>query len=433
MAYRARQGIDPATVSLAVVVQRMVDADAAGRDVHRQPDQRSPDEVVIGAAWGLGESVVSGSVNTDDLVVTTRTGACASRQTADKAVMTVVSRPAREEQPVPPDRRTAAVLDDAAAAELARIGVQIEAHFGAPQDIEWARVGDAFAILQSRPITALPLPEGDMPTDWTVPDASAFYFRASIVEQLPDPLSPLFADLIGPSVTRSLTTLLNEFVSRDLVREGDMGMPTFNGYAYYEYTRASLMRLLRVTPKAFLMMGGAESSTHGGDGETTRARATRVSSTRWTARSLDELPDGELMSGIVELLDAGTEYYTAVQTIIPIAATSEVLFTRYYTPRTPPVGSAGGDVPARFRQPADPRREVPLRRRGLGPRACRPLRVADVDAGARGGGAASGHRPCRRRLRASSGGVSRPTWTATGTWSTTSTSSTRCPPTTRPR
>ena len=69
IAYRARQGIDPSTVSLAVVVQEMVAADAAGVLFTANPTNGRRQEAVIAAAWGLGESVVSGTVNTDDLVV----------------------------------------------------------------------------------------------------------------------------------------------------------------------------------------------------------------------------------------------------------------------------------------------------------------------------------------------------------------------------
>ena len=76
MAYRARQGIDPASVSLAVVVQQMVDADAAGVLFTANPTNGRRDEAVIGAAWGLGESVVGGLVDTDDLVVHAATAGC---------------------------------------------------------------------------------------------------------------------------------------------------------------------------------------------------------------------------------------------------------------------------------------------------------------------------------------------------------------------
>ena len=170
------------------------------------------DEVVIAAAWGLGEAVVGGAVTTDDLVVEKATGRVRSRATAEKAVMTVATGTGTEERPVPDDRRSRPVLSDAEAAALASLGARIEEWFGAPQDVEWARAGGEFAIVQSRPITALPEPAAPPPTDWSVPDPTSFYVRASIVEQLPDPLSPLFAELVDGSVTRSLQALMGELL-----------------------------------------------------------------------------------------------------------------------------------------------------------------------------------------------------------------------------
>jgi hypothetical protein len=113
MAYRARQGIDPSAVALAVVVQRMVDADAAGVMFTANPTNGRRDETVVSAAWGLGESVVSGSVTTDDVVVEMPSGRVRSRTTADKAVMTVATDHGTEEQAVPAVQRARPVLDDA--------------------------------------------------------------------------------------------------------------------------------------------------------------------------------------------------------------------------------------------------------------------------------------------------------------------------------
>ena len=141
---------------------------------------------------------------------------------------------------MPAERRSRPGPRDQDAAALARIGTRIEAHFGAPQDIEWARAGDAFSIVQSRPITALPEPEVAPPTDWPLPDPSGLYFRASIVEQLPDPLSPLFADLAGEAVTTSIQRVIREFLGQDALRPGDIGLPTVNGYAYYRYSRSGM-------------------------------------------------------------------------------------------------------------------------------------------------------------------------------------------------
>src|SRR5215217_8430381 len=254
MAYRARQGIDPATVSLAVVVQQMVDADAAGVMFTANPSTGRRDEAVISAAWGLGEAVVSGSVNTDNIVVRKPDGAVVSSETADKAVMTVRAEQRTQEQPVPAEQRKQPVLNDSDAAELAAYGSRIENHYGAPQDIEWAHADGRFFIVQARPITALPEVEGPTPTDWAVPDPTAMYVRASIVEQLPDPLTPLFADLIDGAVTRSLQSLFQEFIGEDLIRDNDVGLPTINGYAYYGYSRSGMVRLMWKSPKAFRAM-----------------------------------------------------------------------------------------------------------------------------------------------------------------------------------
>ena len=193
--------------------------------------------------------MVSGSVNTDQIVVDKANGAVLSSEPADKAVMTVRTPTGTEEQPVPADRRRVPVLDDAAALDLAGIGAAIAERFGVPQDIEWARAGGEFVIVQSRPITALPLPEADPPTEWKPLNDHTIYVRASIVEQLPDPLTPLFADLIDGSVARSLEGLFEELLGTNrVVRSGDVGLPTINGYAYYGY-EVAMNRMLTVTPR----------------------------------------------------------------------------------------------------------------------------------------------------------------------------------------
>ena len=79
--YRSRRGIDPAEVALAVVVQEMADADAAGVMFTANPTTGRRDEVVVAAAWGLGEAVVSGAVTTDDAVVEKASGRVRSRAT----------------------------------------------------------------------------------------------------------------------------------------------------------------------------------------------------------------------------------------------------------------------------------------------------------------------------------------------------------------
>jgi rifampicin phosphotransferase len=331
MTYRARQGIAPHQVSLAVVVQRMVASDsdiAAGVMFTANPANGRRDQTAISAAWGLGESVVSGSVTTDDLVV--EAGRVLSRHTADKQVMTVTTEHGTEERDVDERRRRAPVLDDRSALALAELGARITAHYRAAQDIEWVRAGGQFFIVQSRPITALPEPTGDTPSTWPLPYPKSLYFRASIVEQLPDPLSPLFADMIDPSVTRSLGALMTQTFGA-LLRDGDIAFPTINGYAYYSYRRASFGRMLLASPVAMLALLRKRNVRMGCAGWREHAHPAYLRAVHeWASRPLPDLSDRELLDGVGALLDAGTTYYTAVQSVIPQAALSELAFRIYY-------------------------------------------------------------------------------------------------------
>ncbi|MFP3461685.1 PEP/pyruvate-binding domain-containing protein [Arthrobacter globiformis] len=330
MAYRLRNGFDPSAVRLAVVIQEMVDAASAGVLFTANPATGRRDQVVISAAWGLGETVVSGAVTTDDVVVDAATGRVGQRRTADKDVMTVYDGTGTREQAVPEGKRREPVLDDEAAAALARQGTAIAKHFGSPQDIEWAEAAGDFFILQARPITALPEPSADAPTEWPLPYPNGMYFRASIVEQLPDPLSPLFADLFDGSVVKSLNALLNEAFGKSVVRPGDVSLPTVNGYAYYYYNNAGMRRVMgrSLTAMRALAQGKAHMGIKGWRDHSHPKYRGLVKF--WAAKPPADRPGAELLEGISALLDAGAAYYTAVQSIIPIAATSEIMLRGYY-------------------------------------------------------------------------------------------------------
>ena len=99
------------------------------------------DEVVVDAAWGLGEAVVGGLVTPDHIVADKATGAIKQVTIGDKAVMTVPTATGTEERAVELERRNAQVLNAAQVAELVRLGATIEALYGEPQDIEWCAAG----------------------------------------------------------------------------------------------------------------------------------------------------------------------------------------------------------------------------------------------------------------------------------------------------
>nr|WP_206079979.1 PEP/pyruvate-binding domain-containing protein [Propioniciclava coleopterorum] len=328
VAYRSRAGVD-GDVRLAVVVQRLVDAEAAGIMFTANPGNGRRDETVLNAAFGLGEAVVGGEVTPDEFVVAA--DAVTSRTTGDKRVHTVREAQGTATRELPEADRGRRVLTDAQAVALARLGRRIEAHFGAPQDIEWVLADGAFQIVQSRPVTALPEPVGPPPTQWPLPRTDGMFMRASIVEQLPDPLSPLFADLIRPAVASSLRTVLGRYFTKELLRVGDMDFPTINGYGYYFYSTAGMKRMLTSSPAALKVAFSPSSELNGvilwrehGLPEY------RAVVDRWAARDEGELAASALLDGAAELIAAGAGYYTYVQAVIPQAAAAEIGFTKLY-------------------------------------------------------------------------------------------------------
>lgn len=155
VAYRATRGLtdEPA---IAVVVQRMVDSDASGVMFTADPATGDRDSVVIEAAYGLGEVVVGGQVEPDTYVVAKDGPHVARVHVGTKAEKVVRGPDGKDTRlPVPPAEREARVLDDETLLTLTRLGIDIERHYGTPQDVEFARDGARLWIVQSRPITTL--------------------------------------------------------------------------------------------------------------------------------------------------------------------------------------------------------------------------------------------------------------------------------------
>ncbi|MFD8008830.1 PEP/pyruvate-binding domain-containing protein [Streptomyces sp. NPDC058955] len=188
LAYRARAGIAHEDVSLAVVVQELVAADAAGVMFTVDPLGGRPDRLVVNASWGLGEAVVSGLVTPDTLVVDRASLSVVEERVAAKETMTVPTADGTEERPVPADLREAPVLSAEEAGELARLGLAIEELYGEPRDVEWAREAGSFRILQARPITTAAAPRPEVWNDSTGTDS--LWTSANLGEAVPDVMTP---------------------------------------------------------------------------------------------------------------------------------------------------------------------------------------------------------------------------------------------------
>jgi rifampicin phosphotransferase len=179
-AYRAQRGLEPAGGAPAVIVQRLVQARAAGVAFSADPVSGRRDRIIISAVAGLGDRLVGGELDGDQYVVDRQTGA-------------------------PLSAPEIGVLTAADIAALAALAAKVEAARGSPQDIEWAFEGERLFLLQARPITtalrAAPI----------VDPAQIIFDNSNIVESYPGLVTPLtysFAQYLYAKVYRSFVALL---------------------------------------------------------------------------------------------------------------------------------------------------------------------------------------------------------------------------------
>jgi len=199
--YRARLGVEPGEVNIAVVVQQLVLAEAAGVMFTIDPIGGAHDKVVISANWGLGESVVAGDVTPDVAVVDRASGALVSYQVGSKETMTVAGDAATRATDTPADLRSAAVLSPGQAGELARVGLAIEKLYDQPMDIEWALAAGELSVVQARPITSAAGP-GEQWNDSLAGDY--LWSNGNLGEAVPDVMTPAtwsFAELFMTRMT----------------------------------------------------------------------------------------------------------------------------------------------------------------------------------------------------------------------------------------
>ncbi len=153
--YRNEQGFGQ-DVDMAVVVQRMVDADRSGVLFTSHPST-GDHRMIVEAAWGLGEAVVSGAVSPDNYVIDRETGELIETTVATKKRKHVRDPDSGDTVEVAVDEpnRDRRVLESDDLVALRDLAVTIEDHYGTPQDVEWAFEGGTLYVLQSRPITTI--------------------------------------------------------------------------------------------------------------------------------------------------------------------------------------------------------------------------------------------------------------------------------------
>lgn len=153
--YRQEHNLDGSSSGIAVLVQQLVPADAAGVVFSANPITGSRDELMINASWGLGESVVSGTVTPDTHVVNKGNFGLIDTFVGPKSRMTVMSDNGTEEVDAPADWRDLLCLSNDQIREVAELAVSLEGRMGWPVDLEFAYQGESLFLLQCRPITTI--------------------------------------------------------------------------------------------------------------------------------------------------------------------------------------------------------------------------------------------------------------------------------------
>ena len=237
VSYRASLGIDQASVALAVVVQRMVDARAAGVLFTANPVTGCRTETVIDAALGLGESVVSGAVNPDRVVARTADGVIVSQLIGDKR-LAIRQRPGggvEQDETVGSQvaARPALTADEVRA--LAGLARKVADLYGVPMDIEWAvdRAGTAW-LTQARPVTTLfPAPEDrNLPMDRP---GRRVFLNLSLAQGIVRPMTPL-----GQAAFRHISASVARAAGYPLVspHDGARSLQILGGRLFADITTA---------------------------------------------------------------------------------------------------------------------------------------------------------------------------------------------------
>ena len=208
--YREENDFEHSKVYIAVVVQKMANADKAGVMFTVNPST-GEEVALIEGSWGLGESVVSGDVTPDNYMVDKKNDEIINVTIADKKVMYTNDEAGTSVKvEVPEELREERVLSDSELVELTNMGKKVQAHYGEPMDTEWAFEKGKLFLLQARPITTL-----DKETEVTE-DSDVSVDGEVIVRGLG----------ASPGVASGLVKIIRDIDELDKVEDGDIMVTT---------------------------------------------------------------------------------------------------------------------------------------------------------------------------------------------------------------
>jgi pyruvate,water dikinase len=193
-------------------------------------------------------------------------------------------------------------------------------------DIEWAMHGGRIFIVQARPVTALP--EWRAPLEWKITRAGARYFRQSVAELLPEPLSPLFATLALPVWNEETQKMLEQVMG---LKDDSFPLLTIHGYVYYEIalTPWQFARFFFTMMARWRGMVGLLRTARTRWAEEEHPRYAQLTA-EWTGRDLAATRSLELLAGTRRIVEAAASYYVCVQAVLAVVNLGEAIFTNVY-------------------------------------------------------------------------------------------------------
>lgn len=321
IAYRMKNDIKQELVALAVVVQKLAFSDASGVMFTLNPINGRRIEMIINAAWGLGEAVVSNLVTPDTIVVDKNDERIITYAVSNKEIMTVRTSDGTKEIPVPERLRKKSALTHDQVIRLTQLGKKIEKYYHMPMDVEWALEKDALYIVQARPITVLP-------PEWVLPEKDVIYTKGSLAEHLSNPVTPLFATLGLEMVNRASTLLWVDMFDKSakkLLPENG-AYTIINGYIYLSAKSKPLL----IAAKSLSPRSLRRTLTN----SVTRFEAAHKEFEdvvkQWEEMPLHTLNPHRIMEGIQTVFYAACIYFTRIQLALPAASISATLFTKLF-------------------------------------------------------------------------------------------------------
>lgn len=321
--YRLQMGIDQGALAMGVVVQSMVEAEVSGILFTANPASGDRTEIVINASYGLGESIAGGKITPDTYVLDRSSLAIKDTVIGSKEVQVVsIGKQGVVTRPVAMGKQIESSVSPSTLRDLARLSIDIEQIFdGIPQDIEWAQENGKIFILQSRPITRLPVaPLIDVL--WEPQYSGDKLIRRQVVENMPDPLSPLFSELyLQIGLEQSIDMLMNHWQApidiSDFVRRPIF--VTVNGYAYsranYNIPWRKLFGILVWYLKFIPSMLRDIIPQWQDDGLPVYLAAIE----QWKSIDIHTASDEHLLSGVQALATADADYWCRVAMVMGVA------------------------------------------------------------------------------------------------------------------